>query len=135
MSERSTAGAVVAAAYYMTSLYPYAYVSGNLDEIRAMSDAACSFCNGVISDVEEIVRLDQTDSGASVSLQGSRAGDPSADGSMASVWLTINQGTSERRDVNGILISRDPGGVYVLFLVLEWRDRWVVRAIDADEPQ
>ena len=56
MNEESAEGAV-ASVYYFLDLYRYAFMTGNITELEAMSEDQCVFCNSVIDQVNDLHKV------------------------------------------------------------------------------
>ena len=129
MSTNDEAGAVAAAEYFGVDLYAYVFASGDLSTWRSMSDPGCSFCNGVIADVEELSAAGEADDGVPATVE-SAFGTTITDGARYTATLLVRQEASVVRDNAGEVTNEDEGGRYELHYAIAWQDGWRILALD-----
>ena len=129
MATNDQAGAVAAAEFFAVDLYSYVFASGDLSTWRSMSDPDCSFCNGVITDVEEMQAESRSDNGAPITVE-SAVGTTITDGARYTSTLIVEQGASAVHDDAGVIVSESEGGRYELHFAIAWQDGWRMLAVD-----
>ncbi|MGY4643183.1 hypothetical protein ACVW07_001016 [Cellulomonas sp. URHB0016] len=132
MAEPSTDGAVAAAKYYL-ELYDFVFASGNLDLWRAMSADDCKFCNGVITDIEDMVALRHTSPSTSMQVTRANATEVLPQESYG-VDLDVIQGAWTEIDVTGTVVDSGEPSSAQMYFALGWtEDGWLVRQVDVHD--
>ncbi|WP_407341846.1 DUF6318 family protein [Pengzhenrongella phosphoraccumulans] len=126
--DRDDAEGAIAAATYFISLYSYAYATGDLDELQAMSDPACVFCSGLTSDVQGAAASEARLVGGELTITSS-AVTPGVAPNVFRVDLTVTQAPFQEINSSGTVTSSGPGTKSAsVNAVLERDPTWRVRA-------
>ncbi|GIG40649.1 DUF6318 family protein [Cellulomonas phragmiteti] len=124
MSEPTTDGAI-AAATYVLDLYGYTFATGDTGPWRQMTRESCELCVGLARDVEQMVEVDDSSTGALITVDTAEAREISDD-RWFGVDMEITQSSSTRFDADGEVVGSDPGGRYKAAFALSWDEGWHV---------
>src|SRR5690606_23134069 len=94
--ERNDVEGAKAAAEYFLALYPYVYVTGDLDAWREISHLECQFCAGVVANVEELHGAGGYADGPLLEIRTIEAAPPDGTYEYFSVWVEADERTSAK---------------------------------------
>lgn len=129
MARDDETGAVAAATYFLTELYPYTVTSQDTTGWLAMSHALCVYCSSVAESVNaEASRGEHTTPGAiTIARQTVEEASPLEFG----VKLEILTGADTHWSQGGRVGNPLPPHRVSLGIVVVWHvDRWVIRGVD-----
>ena len=130
MSRADETGAIAAATYFITKLYPYTYMSQDTAPLLATSHADCQFCAAVISNVAE----------EHAAGRSTHPGEMTVDAATSAVVnpleYQITMDTSQTANTlwssSGTLLGTDGPHTTTLAVFVVWAsDRWILRGVDA----
>jgi hypothetical protein len=132
MSRDDEAGAVAAATYFMTELYPYTISSLDTAPWQSMSHSECLFCRSVKSDVETLRSAGRIPIVAPIGIESTsiKMLNPLA----FSVVLEITTGPDETFTANGTRLEKTTqvsGSATVI--VVHQAGAWLTRGVDLKE--
>ncbi|MBD8063502.1 hypothetical protein H9624_14355 [Actinomycetaceae bacterium Sa1BUA1] len=117
-----------AASRYFVALYPYVYVTGDLDAWRNVTHPECQFCASVIENVETLHGSGGYADGPALEILELEAAPPDDEYEHFSVWIDAEESDAAWYDADGVVTERIEGALVELDLALAWVDgKWVVR--------
>ena len=126
--ERDDIQGAKAAAEYFLSLYPYVYVTGDVEPWREMSHPECQFCAGVVENVEGLHSDGGFADGPAIEFVNGSAQAPTDNYPYFSVRIEALEHASSRYDGGGDLVASQPGGTIDAEMAMEHADGgWRVR--------
>lgn len=129
MARDDEVGAMAAAEYFLTRLYPYTVSSQDTGPWREMSHADCVFCTSTLETVASL----QAD-GGSIEVAPIRAMRPSQQrlSPLAhAVFLAIETGSDVTRDRTGAISKTSTSGSgSASIVVVRQHDRWLIRGVE-----
>ena len=132
--DRHDADGAIAAATYFIALYPYVYATGDLAAWKAMSDSACIFCASVTGNVDEMIALEHSSEGPSITVESARNVPTAEEAGSFAIELRVEQGPSIERDKAGVIVDRAANTTSLLMVVALKRSGvdWSVQEVQAD---
>jgi hypothetical protein len=132
MSRDDEVGAVAAAEYFLTELYPYTVTSQDAAEWSTMSDADCVFCASTLGRVEDLrnVQAFTLLAPIRVASRSLEVVGPAAFG----VFLDIETGPDQTFSGTGELLRTDAAASGRAQIALSRQnERWVVLGVELDK--
>ncbi|MDM8085065.1 DUF6318 family protein [Cellulomonas cellasea] len=110
----------IAAATYITALYPYVYNTGDLTEWKTLSHPECIFCTSVVEGVEELHGQGFHNEGGQILVEGATAVELNP-GRSFSADLSLRQGPATVVDSSGNQVGEpsqevSSGMTFILFI-------------------
>ncbi|WP_187291328.1 DUF6318 family protein [Cellulomonas flavigena] len=131
MDEPTTDGAI-AAATYVLELVAYTFASGDTGLWRSITASSCELCVGLASDVDGMVEVGDSSTGAAFTIEQAQAREIAED-RWFGVDMVVVQDSSERFDSGGAVVGSDPGGRYSAVFALSWDGGWRVEEMGFEE--
>ena len=127
MDEPTKDGAI-AAATYVLDLIAYTFASGDTSLWRSFTASSCELCVGLAGDVEAMVEMDESSTGAAFTIEQAEAREI-AEARWFGVEMLVTQNASQRFDADGTTVGSDPAGRYTAVFALSWDDGWRVEEL------
>ena len=120
-------GAIAAVTYFM-ELYPYAFNTGDVTQLKELSDPECIFCKSVTDHAEQMHARGEYQEGTTTRVLSSQGTEVNP-GYWFSVDAHVEQGGWQVLDAGGNVIESDPTTkMYAMnFAVIHQDGRWTVR--------
>ncbi|KQR07196.1 hypothetical protein ASF78_21765 [Cellulomonas sp. Leaf334] len=132
MSEPTTDGAIAAATYFL-SLTDYAFESGDIAPLMAMSATACSHCAYLGEQIDLQVDGKYSTEAEPMEVLSSQSTEIRPD-EWFSAWLRVAQGPVRVLDQSGAVVDEGDGGVVDFLFAISWvGDGWRVEQVDLTE--
>jgi hypothetical protein len=137
MSRDDEAGAIAAATYFLTQLYPYTVSSHDTAAWRQMSHPSCSYCSGIVAAIANEEQAGTYTRAGEISVAKTSAQRASLSTYGIRIEFTDDHDTQWGR--SGELIRQFPAQRLKLgVVVVRQDDSWVVRGVEVfsslDEP-
>jgi hypothetical protein len=129
MSRDDEAGAVAAATYFMTQLYPYTEMTQETASWVAMSHQDCIFCKSILEDVATQRLVGRRAVIAPVRIN--RTSTQSVNPAVFSVTLDMTTGPDEDFNAEGVSLGKtaaDSGTATIV--VVRQADKWLTRGVE-----
>jgi hypothetical protein len=120
-------GAIAAVTYFM-ELYPYAYNTGDVTQLKELSHPECIFCKSVTDHAEQMHARGEHQEGTETRVLSSHGTEVNP-GYWYSVDARVQQGGWQVLDAGGRVVESDPATkTYAMnFAVIHQDGRWIVR--------
>jgi hypothetical protein len=130
MDAATVDGAIAAVAYFM-ELYPYAYNTGDVTQIKELSHPECIFCKSVTDHAEQMHMRGEHQEGTTTRVLSSHGTEVNP-GYWFSVDARVQQGGWQVLDAGGRVVESDPATkTYAMnFAVIHQDGCWIVRESD-----
>ncbi len=131
MDEVSVDGAIAAVTYFM-ELYPYAYNTGDVTELKELSHPECIFCKSVTDETEQLHARGEHQEGSATRVRSARGTEVNP-GYWYSVDASVEQDGWQILDTGGNVIGGEPTVMktYAMtFAVVYQGGRWLVRGAE-----
>ncbi len=130
MARDDEAGAIAAAVYFLTELYPYSVTTQNAAPLASMSHPECQFCTSVETAIAAEKSAGQvTHPGASTVLGAAAL---PVNPLTYDVTLTIDQAADVLWSADGTRISSNSSRSVEFAVIVIWHgDSWMLRGVDA----
>jgi hypothetical protein len=129
MARDDEAGAVAAATYFITELYPYAVANHDVARFKEVSHSDCQFCASTASTIASELDAGRVTHPGSAVVKASTAKPMST--LAYEIDLSIHQDADTLWTVNGDLISQSSPRNMELAVFVVWRvDGWNLRGVD-----
>lgn len=138
MSRDDEAGAVAAATYFLTELYPYTVTQQETSELQAVSHPDCKFCATTVHGVQSEISAGRVTHPGQTTVLSASAHElnPLA----FEIQLEIAQAADTVWSTNGTQVGSNQRRELVLAVFVLWQgDHWILRGVDVlflnGEPQ
>jgi hypothetical protein len=130
MSRGDETGAVAAATYFVTEIYPYTYVSQDTAPLMAVSHEKCIFCASVLAAVAEERAAGRSTRPGAMTLNAVTA--ELINAIEFQVTIDMSQTVDTVWSSTGDLLGSDGPHQTTLAVFVIWDNhRWVLRGVDA----
>jgi len=134
--ERDDIEGAKAAAEYVLALYPYVYVTGDLDIWRELSHPDCNFCSSVLANVRDLHADGGYVDGPAVDVLHVEVAGPNQMHEYYAVSVDVSESAHAYYDEQGSIVDTFEGSHLAVDMALQHdRASWLIRAVtvkDAD---